>query len=110
MIWTDTPCWTTCWNGGNAFIDALRSDRLDFVLAQHPWLENDCLFADIILPASTKFELEDIGSNAFSGDYVQLYHEEKAIAPVGESMSDWKLSARSPRKSGSMKKYRGPGR
>jgi trimethylamine-N-oxide reductase (cytochrome c) len=19
MIWTDTPCWTTCWNGGTLF-------------------------------------------------------------------------------------------
>ena len=24
MIWSDAPCWSTCWNGGNEFQDALR--------------------------------------------------------------------------------------
>jgi trimethylamine-N-oxide reductase (cytochrome c) len=61
MIWTDSPCWITCWNDSNSFIKALRSPKIEFILAQHPWLENDCLFADVILPVSTKFEEQDIG-------------------------------------------------
>jgi len=50
MIWTDTPSWTTCWNGGNSYTQALRSPKIEFIVAQHPWLENDCTMADLILP------------------------------------------------------------
>ncbi|NLP44466.1 MAG: molybdopterin-dependent oxidoreductase [Peptococcaceae bacterium] len=105
MIWTDTPCWTTCWNGGNLFIEALRSDRLDFVLAQHPWLENDCLFADIILPVSTKYELEDIGMNVGDGSYYHLYYEGRAIDRVGESLSDWEIACEVAKRLGLYEEY-----
>jgi hypothetical protein len=37
----------------------------------NPWFENDCLFADIILPANTKFEEEDISADAFCGQFLQ---------------------------------------
>jgi anaerobic selenocysteine-containing dehydrogenase len=42
MIWTDTPCWITCWNDSNSYIKGLQSNKIEFILAQHPWLENDC--------------------------------------------------------------------
>lgn len=60
MFWTDTPCWSTCWNGGNRMQDALRHPSIEFMLVQHPWLENDTLFGDIILPINAKFEEDDI--------------------------------------------------
>ena len=69
MIWTDTPCLITCWNDSNTTIQAYRSPKIEFILAQHPWLENDCLFADIILPSNTKFEEEDIGADFYSGQF-----------------------------------------
>ena len=61
MIWTDTPCRTTCWNDGNRTVEALRSPKIECIVAQHPWLENDCLIADIILPANTTLEVERPG-------------------------------------------------
>jgi len=27
MIWTDSPCWVTCWNNGYRFIEVLGSLR-----------------------------------------------------------------------------------
>lgn len=91
MIWTDTPCWSTCWNGGNSFIKAMTSPKLDFILAQHPWFENDCIYADLILPANTKYEEEDVAHEASWGGPNALYHEGQCIEPVGESMSDWEI-------------------
>ena len=35
MIWTDTPCWTTCWNGGNRYIQAFRDPKIEFILTEH---------------------------------------------------------------------------
>ena len=79
MIWTDTPCWITCWNDSNSFIKALRSPKIEFILAQHPWLENDCLFADIILPVNTKFEEQDIASDLESGQFYYRYVTEENV-------------------------------
>jgi anaerobic selenocysteine-containing dehydrogenase len=89
MIWTTTPCWITCWNDSNSYIKALRSPKIEFILAQHPWLENDCLFADIILPINTKFEENDITVDEANGQFSVLLNEKKCIEPVGESVSDY---------------------
>lgn len=89
MIWTDTPCWTTCWNGGNSMIEALQNEKIECVVAQHPWLENDCLFADIILPINTGFEEEDISADNENGNFWLVNYEAQCIEPIGESKSDW---------------------
>lgn len=89
MIWSDTPCWTTCWNGGNRFIQALRSEEIETVVIQHPWFENDCLYADILLPVTSKAEEEDIAVNYYNGYYSMLYLEDQCVEPLNESKSDW---------------------
>jgi len=95
MMWTDSPCLIGCWNGGAEMVEAFRSPEIEFVLVQHQWMQNDCLFGDIILPVSTKFEQEDIAATSFpmtSSDYVIVNREGKSIEPVGESMSDYDIS------------------
>ena len=84
MMWTDTPCRITCWNCGNETIMAERSPKIEFIVAQHPWLENDCLYADVILPTNTNMEVDDIVTNTRQGTQhhsVILLH--KAIEPGG---------------------------
>jgi trimethylamine-N-oxide reductase (cytochrome c) len=98
MIWTDTPCLTTCWNCGNETIEAYRNPKVEFIVAQHPWLENDCLFADIILPANTTFEVEDIVTSVREMQCVTLQH--KSIEPVGESKSDFEIVSEVAKKLG----------
>lgn len=105
MIWTDSPCWQTCWNGGNEMQRALRHPNLEFVLAQHPWLENDCLFADIILPTTTKLEVRDISADLFSGQYNMILLEEQAVPHVGESLSDWEAVGEVAKKLGLYEQY-----
>jgi hypothetical protein len=65
MMWTDTPCRITCWNGGNETELAMRNPKIEFIVAQHPWLENDCIYADIILPASIPIWKWTISSPTF---------------------------------------------
>jgi molybdopterin guanine dinucleotide-containing S/N-oxide reductase-like protein len=105
MIWTDSPCWITCWNEGNSFIRALQSPKIEFVLAQHPWMENDCLLADIILPANTKFEEEDLGVDGVGYNYRVLNYEGQCIEPLGESHSDYEITCMIAEKLGLLKEY-----
>jgi len=105
MIWTDTPCWTTCWNGGNHWHEALRSPKIECVVAQHPWFENDCLFADIILPINTKLEEEDIGVDTLSGNFNHIFYEGQCIDPIGESKSDYEAVCEVAKKLGMYEEY-----
>jgi trimethylamine-N-oxide reductase (cytochrome c) len=92
MIWTDTPCRITCWNHGNWTIDAFQNPKIETVVAQHPWLENDCLIADVILPSNTTLEVEDIVTNVRQGvNFHSICLQEQAVLPVGESMSDYEV-------------------
>jgi trimethylamine-N-oxide reductase (cytochrome c) len=92
MIWTDTPCRTTCWNHGNKTVEAFRNPKIECVVAQHPWLENDCLIADIVLPANTTMEIEDIVTNVRQGlQFQSVALQEQAISPIGESKSDYEI-------------------
>jgi len=92
MIWTDSPCRTTCWNCGNEIIETIRSPKIECIVAQHPWLENDCLFADIILPANTTLEVEDIVTNIRQGvQFQSIALQGQAIKPIGESKSDFEV-------------------
>ncbi|MDR2088234.1 MAG: molybdopterin-dependent oxidoreductase [Clostridiales Family XIII bacterium] len=94
MIWTDAPCNVTCWNNGNLFIEAYRHESVETIVAQHPWMENDCYFADLILPVATKHELPDIGNDFSSGVFQSVYLEEPCCPPVGESLSDFDVCVR----------------
>ncbi|MBN1191869.1 MAG: molybdopterin-dependent oxidoreductase [Dehalococcoidales bacterium] len=93
MIWTDTPCRTTCWNEGNKNVEAMRSPKIECIIAQHAWLENDCLLADIILPGNTTFEVEDLVPNTSRTgiEFQSVGLQRRAVAPVGESMSDFEI-------------------
>jgi len=105
MIWTDTPCWSTCWNCGNQWHDAVRSPKIEFVLAQHPWMENDCLFADIILPINTKFEEEDFQVDTSCGNFNHAFYEGQCIESIGESMSDYEAVCEIAKKLGLYEEY-----
>ena len=83
MVWTDSPSWITCWNGGNDYVRAMRHPDIEFMFAQHPWLENDCLMADIILPVNTKLEEDDIAGDIFSGQYNLLFPEQQLHRAAG---------------------------
>jgi anaerobic selenocysteine-containing dehydrogenase len=107
MIWTDAPCWITCWNDSNMFIKALRSPKIEFILAEHPWLENDCLFADVILPITTKFENNDIGADSGSGQFAVIADEKRCVEPIGEAKSDYEAVCMIADKLGVLEQFTG---
>ena len=78
---------------------------IECIVAQHPWLENDCLMADIILPASTRFEMLDIGNDIGSGVFTSVFLEDHCIDPVGESLCDFDIVAKIAEKLGLHEEY-----
>ncbi len=105
MIWTDSPCWITCWNDSNTYIEALQHASVETIVAQHPWMENDCLMADLILPVATRFEIIDIGNDTGSGTFTTLFLEDRCVDPVGESLGDFDVVAKIAEKLGLWEEY-----
>lgn len=91
MIYSDTASNITNWNTSNKWVKAFRSPNVEFYAVQHPWLQNDCMFADIILPVNTPVEREDIFYIPLN--YSVLVHMAKCIEPLGESKSDLEIYA-----------------
>ena len=88
-------------NDANRYVAMYRSPNLEFVVNQSIWNEGDVQFADVILPACTNLEREDISEWANAGGYgahfnSQINHriiayQAKCIEPIGESRSDYDI-------------------
>ncbi|MFN3260070.1 MAG: molybdopterin-dependent oxidoreductase [Pikeienuella sp.] len=83
------------WSGGNPFHHHQDLNRLeeafrrpDTVIVTEPWWTATALRADIVFPATTPYEREDIG-RAFSDPF--LFHMPKMIEPVGEARDDYAI-------------------
>ncbi|WP_205520634.1 molybdopterin-dependent oxidoreductase [Tropicibacter sp. Alg240-R139] len=85
----------------NRYADMYRSENLEFVVNQSIWNEQDCHFADVILPACTSMERWDIGEWANANGFIPHNHtqvnhrviavQHKCIEPLGESRSDYNI-------------------
>ncbi len=107
MVWSDTPCFTTCWNDSNSLHKAYHNPKIETIVIQHQWLENDCRFADLLLPVNTKFEEEDICTDGIACHYDTLFLEHKCIEPIGESKSDYEIVCMVAEKLGMLKEFTG---
>jgi trimethylamine-N-oxide reductase (cytochrome c) len=108
MMWTEKPCNTSCWNNGNLFIEAIRSPKIECFVANSQWLQNDCQFADLVLPVTTQLEEEDIVScvaGQWGNQQAVAWLQRKAIEAIGESKSDYLIACEVAKKLGIYEKY-----
>ena len=87
-----------------------QSPKLEFVVNQDIWCNSETRMADVILPACTNFERDDIGEwaavngytwHASSGcNYRVIVREQKCIEPLWESKSDYEIFALDLREDG----------
>jgi molybdopterin guanine dinucleotide-containing S/N-oxide reductase-like protein len=83
----------------NRFVKMYQSPKLEFVVNQDIWWNTETKFADIILPACTNFERNDIAEWANSGGYAYnssdvcnhriIVYQKQCIEPLYESKSDY---------------------
>jgi len=92
------------WAGGNPFhhhqdINRLRRawQRPECIIVHEPWWTATARHADIVLPATTTLERNDIGA-AHRDSYVMAMQQ--AIAPVGEARSDFAIFSELARRLG----------
>jgi biotin/methionine sulfoxide reductase len=97
------------WAGGNPFhhhqdINRLRAawQRPETIVVHEPWWTSTARHADIVLPASTTLERNDIGC-ALRDRFVIAMHQ--AIEPVGEARSDFSIFADLARRLGCEEHY-----
>ncbi|MDP7547266.1 MAG: molybdopterin-dependent oxidoreductase [Alphaproteobacteria bacterium] len=90
MVWNENGSQPGSWGHGWNWLEALRNPRVEMVVGVHPWLENDIPFSDLILPAQTNYEHEDLVTVQRS-DLLAMFYQDKAIEPVGESKSDYEI-------------------
>ena len=83
------------WCGGNPFHHHQDLNRLvkawqrpETIIVNEPWWTSLARHADIVFPANTALERNDIGS-AYSDKY--LFAMQRALDPVGESRSDFDI-------------------
>ncbi len=85
----------------NKWVKMYQSPNLEIVVAQDCWFSGEAKFADVILPACTNLERNDVGEWAACGGYTTNAHignnyrvlvrEQKAVEPMGESKSDYEI-------------------
>jgi molybdopterin guanine dinucleotide-containing S/N-oxide reductase-like protein len=85
----------------NRWVKMYQSPKLEFVVNQDCWWCTETKFADIILPACTNLERNDISEWASAGGYSVhgsgscnhrvIVYQQKCIEPVGESKSDYQI-------------------
>jgi len=86
---------------GNQLIRAYQSPKLEFVVNQDCWWSGETGFADIILPACTNLERNDISEWGQVGGYTSdsansqnhriIIYQKKCIEPLYESRSDYSI-------------------
>ncbi|MGE3644561.1 MAG: molybdopterin-dependent oxidoreductase [Beijerinckiaceae bacterium] len=90
MVWNENGSQPGSWGHGLNWLAALQNPKIEFVLGIHPWLENDLPYSDLILPAQTNYEHEDL-IVAQRSEILGMFYQEQAIEPVGESKSDYEI-------------------
>jgi molybdopterin guanine dinucleotide-containing S/N-oxide reductase-like protein len=85
----------------NRYVKMYQSPKLEFIVNQDCWWCTETGLADIILPACTNFERDDIGEWANTGGYTHhgsnacnhrvVVYQHKCIDPLFESKSDYQI-------------------
>jgi molybdopterin guanine dinucleotide-containing S/N-oxide reductase-like protein len=87
----------------NKWVRMYQSPKLEFVVNQDCWWSSETQFADVILPACTNLERDDVGEWGACGGYTMhassgcnfriVVRQKKCIEPLWESRSDYTILA-----------------
>jgi molybdopterin guanine dinucleotide-containing S/N-oxide reductase-like protein len=97
------------------WVKMYQSPKLEFVVNQDCWYQGETRFADIILPACTQLERDDVGEWGACGGYTVhassgcnnrvVVRQKKCIEPLWESKSDYDIFTLLAEKLGRKEEY-----
>ena len=81
---------------GNRWAAMYKSPKLEFVLVQSPWGQGEAEFGDLLLPACTNFERNDLSEwarvkNNQDTNFRIVVYQQKCIEPWMESKTDYEI-------------------
>ena len=97
----------------NRHVRGLRNPKIETFIVSAPWFDRDCHYADIVLPATTMIEREDLTEPASVGQYVPaayvglrsaVFHK-KAMEPSEESKTEREVLTEIARRLGFIDEY-----
>lgn len=98
MIYRYGGCYFSTLPEGRRWAEMYKSPKLEFIVGQTPWMEPESKFADILLPACTLFERNDISEwagmpygDGRSHNYRIIVYQKKCIEPLYESKPDLEI-------------------
>ena len=102
MLWRHGGSFISTMTDTNRFVRMYQSPNLEFAVNQDCHWQSETRFADIILPASTNFEHEDIcewaapggyGANNIGTAHRVMIFQHKCIEPLWESRPNYEIYA-----------------
>jgi len=88
----------------NQTMSAFIHPEMEFIMSLDPWMEADCMFADLLLPTVTNFERNDVSNWG-----MMVYYCQQCITPLFEAKSDFDIWAELAKRMGVWDKYtKGP--
>jgi molybdopterin guanine dinucleotide-containing S/N-oxide reductase-like protein len=104
----------------NKWVRMYQSPKLEFVVNQDCWWGSETPYADIILPACTSLERDDLGEWGAAGGYSShgnngcnfriVVRQKKCIEPLWESKSDYEILTLISERLGMKEEYTDGGR
>ncbi len=89
MMWIGDPNWSAARGAGFDKMRAHAHEKIDCIVYQHMYMEEQCNMADILLPVSNRLEIRDIGNRGGYEGYEFLMLTKPLVPPAGESKTDF---------------------
>ena len=98
----------------NRWVRMYQSPKLEFVVMQDCHWQSETRFGDVILPAATNFEHQDLSEWTSPGGYAEgnagtnhrvIIYQHKCIEPLWESKPDWQIYRALADRLGFLEKY-----
>ena len=118
MLWRYGGSFMGTMTETNRYVQLYRhtgENQLDPVINQDCWFGGEAKFADLILPACTNLERNDLGEWSVGGGYTThaeignnwrvIVREMKCVEPLGESKSDYEIFQEVAKKLGVWEQY-----
>jgi trimethylamine-N-oxide reductase (cytochrome c) len=106
LIYRQGSAHFSTWCNTNNLVEAYQSPKIEFIVTQDLWMGGEAPFSDVLLPANSVFERNDlVPLSSGSRNYTGAVYMKKCIEPLWDSRSDFDIIVMLARKLGVEHEY-----